>query len=220
MNKQIITDKFIEAFLGDDLDNNVDWVRVGSYFRRFVTPPKIVEDEYEIFSDGLKIIIPLKLKEALEIKESLKLLRKKRINLILDEVSTMHQWFYLLLEAHLFSEYYAISKWINYWLDLWHEVNNEPKPGYRANSKVSEDEIGRAKEYPISNLYKRKLRRSGERLCGLCPFHKEKTPSFFIFPDNHWYCFGACSCGGDSINYLMKLENLCFVDAVKRLNHE
>jgi DNA primase len=47
---------------------------------------------------------------------------------------------------------------------------------------------------------------------------QERTPSFFITSQNKFKCFG-CSWGGDSIAFLMKLENICFVDAVRRLNN-
>ena len=45
------------------------------------------------------------------------------------------------------------------------------------------------------------LRRVGERWVGLCPLpdHEEKTPSFTVFPDNHWWCFG-CNRGGDVLD--------------------
>lgn len=61
------------------------------------------------------------------------------------------------------------------------------------------------------------LKKTGNRYKGLCPFHSEKTPSFFVNPDNNFYhCFG-CGAGGDSINFVMEIENLTFVEAVKML---
>ncbi|MFW5979100.1 MAG: DNA primase [Halanaerobium sp.] len=61
------------------------------------------------------------------------------------------------------------------------------------------------------------LKKSGNRYKGLCPFHSEKTPSFFVNPDNNFYhCFG-CGAGGDSINFVMEIENLTFVESVKML---
>ena len=51
-----------------------------------------------------------------------------------------------------------------------------------------------------------------------CPFHSEKTPSFVLYPDEgRWYCFGACSEGGNAIDFLMKKENLEFKEALSRL---
>ncbi len=61
------------------------------------------------------------------------------------------------------------------------------------------------------------LKRSGRRLVGLCPFHSEKSPSFTVFPDSQsFYCFG-CGAGGDVITFLMKAENLEYLEAVKLL---
>lgn len=42
-----------------------------------------------------------------------------------------------------------------------------------------------------------RLERSGETWKGLCPFHEERTPSFVVFPDGGWTCFGKCDRSGD-----------------------
>ena len=61
------------------------------------------------------------------------------------------------------------------------------------------------------------LRRSGRGFMGLCPFHSEKTPSFYLYPESQsFYCFG-CETGGDVITFIRKIENLDYVEAVKFL---
>lgn len=61
------------------------------------------------------------------------------------------------------------------------------------------------------------LKRRGRNMVGLCPFHGEKTPSFNVYTENgSFYCFG-CGVGGDVITFIMKIENLDYVDAVKYL---
>ncbi len=61
------------------------------------------------------------------------------------------------------------------------------------------------------------LKRRGRNLVGLCPFHSEKTPSFNIYPENgSFYCFG-CGTGGDVITFIMKIENLDYIEAVRFL---
>lgn len=61
------------------------------------------------------------------------------------------------------------------------------------------------------------LKRRGSNLVGLCPFHNEKTPSFTVYPENgSYYCFG-CGQGGDVITFTMKMENLDYIDAVRKL---
>lgn len=61
------------------------------------------------------------------------------------------------------------------------------------------------------------LRPKGRRLWGLCPLHGEKTPSFSVSPDKQmFYCFG-CHAGGTVIQFIMQMERMSFVEAVKLL---
>lgn len=61
------------------------------------------------------------------------------------------------------------------------------------------------------------LKRSGRYFKCLCPFHSEKTPSCTVYPDdNSWHCFG-CHAGGDVITFVMKIENLDYIEAVRFL---
>src|SRR5438552_3679880 len=61
------------------------------------------------------------------------------------------------------------------------------------------------------------LKKAGHTFKALCPFHSEKTPSFVVFPGTgRWHCFG-CGEGGDVFTFLMKVENLTFVEALRRL---
>jgi DNA primase len=61
------------------------------------------------------------------------------------------------------------------------------------------------------------LRKRGNSLVGLCPFHAEKTPSFHVHPERGFFkCFG-CDAHGDVISYLRRAENLTFPDALRVL---
>lgn len=61
------------------------------------------------------------------------------------------------------------------------------------------------------------LKRSGRNFFGLCPFHKEKSPSFSVSPDKQiFHCFG-CGAGGNVFHFLSKIENINFVESVKML---
>jgi len=62
-----------------------------------------------------------------------------------------------------------------------------------------------------------KLDRAGNNLKGKCPFHNEKTPSFFVSPErNFYYCFG-CGAKGDIFNFVQEFEGLDFKGALKVL---
>ncbi len=61
------------------------------------------------------------------------------------------------------------------------------------------------------------IRRSGTSYKACCPFHQEKTPSFTINPDKGlFYCFG-CQTGGDIFDFVMKIENMSFNEAARKL---
>ncbi|MFN3371549.1 MAG: DNA primase, partial [Sphingomonadaceae bacterium] len=65
-----------------------------------------------------------------------------------------------------------------------------------------------------------KLTRAGREMKGCCPFHKEKTPSFYVNEDKGFYhCFG-CGAHGDAIGFLMAQDGLDFIGAVKALAAE
>ena len=83
---------------------------------------------------------------------------------------------------------------------------------------IPEDQINRLKDsIDIVELISQyvELKPSGQSLKGLCPFHNEKTPSFMVNRNrNTFHCFG-CHEGGDGISFIMKIENLDYIGAVK-----
>jgi DNA primase len=74
---------------------------------------------------------------------------------------------------------------------------------------------------PLAAVVGRRVRlaRSGRQWKGCCPFHGEKTPSFYVYEDGHYHCFG-CGAHGDAIGFVMQSEGAGFMDAVERLAAE
>jgi DNA primase len=62
-----------------------------------------------------------------------------------------------------------------------------------------------------------RLKKSGRNFFGLCPFHQEKTASFSVSPDKKiFHCFG-CQKGGDIIGFLMEVEKISYIEAIRRI---
>src|ERR1700677_2817253 len=73
---------------------------------------------------------------------------------------------------------------------------------------------------PLAAVIGRRVRlaRSGRQWKGCCPFHGEKSPSFYVY-DDHYHCFG-CGAHGDAISFVMQSQGLSFMEAVTQLAAE
>ncbi len=73
---------------------------------------------------------------------------------------------------------------------------------------------------PLAAVIGRRMRlaRSGRQWKGCCPFHGEKTPSFYVY-DDHFHCFG-CGAHGDAIGFVMQSQGAAFMEAVEQLAAE
>lgn len=97
-----------------------------------------------------------------------------------------------------------------------HKATGRWNPERADRGRIPEQDVADAKSVLIRDLYNGRLRLSGGRYSGPCPFHKERTGSFFIFPDNHCHCF-SCGFHGGPIDFVMKLHKLDFPKAIKFL---
>ena len=87
-------------------------------------------------------------------------------------------------------------------------------------AKITEQSIEKIRSaadiYEIVSSYV-ELKKRGRNFFGLCPVHNEKTPSFSVNPEKQIYkCFG-CGIGGSSIDFIMEIEKLDFVEAIRYL---
>ncbi|HWL36706.1 MAG TPA: DNA primase [Frankiaceae bacterium] len=88
-------------------------------------------------------------------------------------------------------------------------------------ARIPDEDIARIREAsPIESVvgdYVQLRSAGGGELKGLCPFHEEKSPSFHLTPARGLYhCFG-CGVGGDTIDFVMRIEHLSFAESVERL---
>ena len=124
----------------------------------------------------------------------------------------------------------------SFWVDVCRMKMNKPDPDkteqrIRRNSfllssltirrgarhGITDADIEQAKAVPIESLYEGRLYKTGATLKGHCVFHNEKTPSFYIYTrTNSFYCWG-CNNGGSVVDFVMKKNNVKFLEAVKIL---
>lgn len=111
--------------------------------------------------------------------------------------------------AQVMKDVARLKRQINYATGKWTSATR---------GRISEADIVRARAVPITRVLNLKERRSGKVVMAKCPLHPDKTPSFAVYGDNHFHCFG-CSAHGDVITLIQKRDNVSFVDAVKRINN-
>jgi DNA primase len=92
-------------------------------------------------------------------------------------------------------------------------------------ARISDTELERLKtEISLERLAEARgvvLRRRGDELMGLCPFHEDHSPSLVInTAKNVWHCLGACQTGGSVIDWVMKAEGVSFRHAVELLRRD
>lgn len=194
----------------------MDNIKFGKQFKHRIDPPAVPTDQdIQTFGSDLKAVIEEKL-SSLNSRDFYIIRRNEaRIRRIqkLTKHESLEEWFCLEYAAAELEEHFYVFRWQKYWLGILDKLN--PK---KISQRVGESlDIEGAKQFPIEQLYPNQLRQFGGKLTGLCPFHPEKTASFFIFGDNHWFCFGACGEGGDAIDFQMKLKGYEFKEAVRSL---
>ena len=163
-----------------------------------------------------KEFIPEKIAEWQTARRPIAAEIKNKLRLIKTTMSAQDQWFAKALVKHLdFPKVMKIDGHIARLKRLQMLAVNKRLP----KGWITQEQIALAKDTPIENFISQFtiLRKRGRTLTGLCPLHKEKTPSFTVYLNkNRWHCYG-CNRGGDIINLVMELQGLTFLEAVRYL---
>lgn len=178
--------------------------------------PRFTDEELlEIFPEA-KQIIPEKIKEWEQKRAEAVDVIKKKLTLIKYKITDeFSQWFWR--EWVKINEGWELLKIDEHIARLKRLL--AMAGGWGPKGRITEEKIQQALRTPIENIANQhlKLRKCGKALVGLCPFHPEKHPSFYIYPEtNSWWCYG-CNQGGNVINFLRLLYSYSFVEAVKYL---
>lgn len=195
------------------MDDNL-WEYTQELKKQWGAQPKLKDRELlEVFPEA-KQIIPVKILELMSKRE--RLVKKIEKGLVRIKKKKDPMLKFLLrefLKAILVEDLIKLDSRISKLSRL-----NRLACGYTSERGISDDMIEGAKQVPIEDLINRPFRVSGQRKVFKCPLplHEEKTPSFFVFEDNHYYCFG-CHQSGSSIDFVMKTQGLTFPEAVKFL---
>ena len=185
-----------------------------------------LEDEYKCFLykfndkelltifPEIKSVLPRKLKEWIKTEKSLRdIIRFKLKRLKSNTSNEFEFWFCRELVKQTDGQVL---------LEIKRHISRIKRQMYILSGKkskglITDEHIEQAMSVPITDLYDGQLRRSGNNLVGLCPFHTEKSPSFTVFrKNNSCWCFG-CQQGGNSIKFVMLFHGYSFIEAVKYL---
>lgn len=172
----------------------------------------------EIFPEA-KQIIPEKIKEWKQKKAKLSDIIKKKLTLIKYRITNeFSHWFWReWVKVNEGQELLKIDGHIARLKRLLAVARR-----WESKGRITEEKIQQALHTPIENIVNQnlKLYKNGRALVGLCPFHQEKHPSFYIYPEtNSFWCYG-CNQGGDVINLVILLYGYSFKEAVKYLIRE
>ena len=184
----------------------------GKEFYHFILPPKIPTDLLPLMENELPNICIEKLNSLKERDFQLEF-KRRQYNLILlylEKVNLpMEKVVNFMKKVDLDEELFYLNKWIVYWETIRRRCLKLEIPQY--STGITEEEIVTAKAYPFEALL-------GGKMKVTCPFHEERTASFSVFrKQNYGKCFG-CNWWGDTIDFVMKTEELDFPTAVRRLN--
>lgn len=199
----------------------MDYIHYGITRRFYENPPQIENEQALVFEDGIRSTATDKIRELTERMDFLEEQKARTFTLIdgADIRDNTALYFSCLLANLEYAEIFAVQKWLNYWMDLlavvdekWKKIREEQKD----DGDLTNAQIGKAKAKSIEQMFSGRLSQTGSRFIGKCPFHEDNSPSFVIYDNNTFFCFG-CQISGDAIDFYAKTHKLNFREAVLRL---
>ncbi len=195
----------------DDALTEADWTTMEKQWRASL-PRDTDAQLLDIFPEA-RDLIPEKIAAWQQQRQAQTRLIKEKLAVIERQAQPEDRWFWRLCVEYVDGpRLVQISGHLTRLERLRAATTGKSQPG-----RLTEAQIEQARRVPVETLVPTPLRQSGKSYSGRCPLHKEKTPSFHVYPDtNSWYCYG-CNCGGDSISFVRHLHGLSFTKAVRYL---
>lgn len=165
------------------------------------------------FPEGIHIVRDLL--RGLKSRESEISLKMTKLNTSIEEqqLDDFSEYFHKeIVSQFIGDELRRVQKQIRYLKAL----RRAYLPFKKHTGRINDQMIQEARDTDIEEVasYHLELKRSGQNFVSLCPFHNEKTPSFYLFTKNNRFkCFG-CGASGDPISLVMQLHNLDFVNSI------
>ena len=192
--------------------DNFDWdymCRVEKDWKQAL--PKHTPEEWLRIFPEVKEIIPEKLAEAKKEQAKLEDYITRYLEMINSDPSSLSRfWMAELMKLDQGKKLVEFDQRI---AELRRYIY--PKPTFE--NGYQDYDIEQARGVPVDQLVGGTIRQSGNRVFAFCPFHQEKTPSFCIYEENSWYCFGCGVSGANAIDFVMKRDKKDFKEAVFHL---
>jgi hypothetical protein len=184
---------------------------------KLIFPPKIRPDEFDKDFIAKEVAIP-KLQELEQEWVGFEKDNKDKEPIYYSQLKEAEEygedWFMAMINIYSIEkkrEFY--KKWYRYWDRL---TGKDEEVSF--DGSLDQESLEKIRDYPIEDLIETETKPAGAgRIKTFCPFHEERTPSFFIYDDNSFHCFGCQKHGNNAIDFLMA-QGLDFKEAISKLS--
>ena len=201
MNTLQINWSSLDKFISSQPKPVIDHSAYPLKFKRKVTNPPWCGPIEPEFKNSLEDIAVAKINELYKEREAiLKEIKNTK------PVNDLHKQ---VLEYSIQSHEVNFKKWLKYWLRL---------SGYEPEGQsITSVAVQNAREYPTQDLIP-DVKPCGSKFRVACPFHDERNPSFYIYPNGSWHCFGCAAHGTNAIDFMQKANpEMGFMEIVNKL---